>query len=201
MSTLLVQSAPTWDFEIDLPENVRFTPTAFKELCSKNRDLQAELSQDGNLIIMAPTGGSSGWRNSKLTYQLEAWIMIHQDGVAFDSSTVFQLPNGAMRGPDAAWVRSERWEALSVDEQDGFPPLCPDFVLELRSKTDSLTKLEAKMEEYLANGAVLGFLIDPQQGRAHVYRPGKAPEVLTQPEALSGDPELPGLEFQLAKLW
>ena len=176
---------------------MRFTPAEFKELCSKNRELQAELSADGNLTIMAPTGGSSGWRNSELSTDLTLWVREHSSGVAFDSSTVFQLPNGAMRGPDAAWIRSDRWEALTADEQDGFPPLCPDFVIEVRSKTDSLTKLEAKMDEYISNGALLGFLIDPIKGCAHVYRPGKAPVVLEQPDELSADPELPGLVIHL----
>ena len=106
-----------------------------------------------------------------------------------------------MRGPDAAWIRSHRWEALTAEEQDGFPPLCPDFVIELRSKTDSLANRQAKMEEYLANGALLGFLIDPWKKTVHVYRPNQSPEILPKPEQLNGDPELPGLVIDLTKIW
>ena len=179
---------------------MKFSQADFVELCSNNRDLQAELSCSGDLILIAPTGGSSGWRISKLTFQLEAWTQKQGEGMAFDSSTVFQLPNGAMRGPDAAWVSSARWEALSVEEQDGFPPLCPDFVIELRSKSDRLANLQAKMEEYMSNGALLGFLIDPLEGNAHVYRPHQEPEALSQPTSLSGDPELPGLVIELARI-
>lgn len=202
MSTLIVQSVPDWQPDaIELPDSMRVTPEQFVEICDRNRDLSIELSHHGDLIIMAPTGGTSGWRNSKLTYQLEAWVDESGDGMAFDSSTVFQLPNGAMRGPDAAWIRSEHWEVLTEAERDGFPPLCPDFVIELRSKSDRLKPLQAKMEEYLSNGALLGFLIDPTEQKAHIYRPQVAPEILTKPESLSGDPELPGLSIHLAKLW
>ncbi|MDA0812284.1 MAG: Uma2 family endonuclease [Verrucomicrobia bacterium] len=179
---------------------MRITPAAFKELCSRNQNLHAELSSDGKLTYMAPTGGNSGWRNSKLTHQIEAWTEL-ADGIAFDSSTVFSLPNGAMRSPDAAWVRSDRWEALTAEEQDGFPPLCPEFVVELRSMTDRLASRQAKMEEFIANGAVLGFLIDPKDGCAHIYRPGTTPQSLIRPDALSGDPELPGLVIDLTRIW
>ncbi len=202
MSTLIVQSIPDWQPEaIELPDSMRITPAQFAEICARNTDLSVELSHQGDLIIRAPTGGTSGWRNSEISTALAIWVRQVGKGRAFDSSTVFHIPNGAMRGLDAAWVRSERWDVLTDSERDGFPPLCPDFVIELRSMTDRLKPLQAKMEEHLANGASLGFLIDPTEQTVHVYRAQSAPEILDQPDSISGDPELPGLSIQLSKLW
>src|SRR4028118_138390 len=161
---------------------------AFYEFCRLNPDLSLELTSEGDLIIMPPTGGKTGKQNLKLSVRLGNWAEGDGTGQSFDSSTVFTLPNGAKRSPDFAWVRNERWDALTEDEQERFPPLCPDFVVELRSRTDTLKNLRRKMEEYMANGAQLGWLIDPQERRVHVYRPGAAVEELNDPRAVSGEP-------------
>lgn len=179
----------------------KMTAQEFFEFCQLNRDLRLELTSEGDLIIMPPTGGKSGRRNSKLNLRLAAWTEKDGTGQAFDSSTVFTLPNGAKRSPDFAWVGNERWDALTEDEQEQFPPLCPDFVVELRSRTDTLKNLRQKMEEYTANGAQLGWLIDPQERRVYVYRPGAAVEELEDPRAVSGEPLLRGLELQLREIW
>ena len=149
---------------------------------------------------MPPTGGRTGRRNSRITQRLMNWSD-NAGGVAFDSSTCFTLPNGAKRSPDAAWVTSERWAALSEREQESFPPLCPDFVLELRSPTDSLNVLEAKLTEYITSGARLGWLLDPQTRRVHIYRPGQAAEVLENPDVVSGEDVLKGFELQVLEVW
>jgi Uma2 family endonuclease len=179
----------------------KMTAQEFFEFCQLNRDLRLELTSEGDLIIMPPTGGKSGRRNSKLNLRLAAWTEKDGTGQAFDSSTVFTLPNGAKRSPDFAWIVNERWNALTEDEQEQFPPLCPDFVVELRSRTDTLKNLRQKMEEYTANGAQLGWLIDPQERRVYVYRPGAAVEELEDPRAVSGEPLLRGLELQLREIW
>ncbi len=179
----------------------KMTAQEFFEFCQLNRDLRLELTSEGDLIIMPPTGGKSGRRNSKLNLRLAAWTEKDGTGQAFDSSTVFTLPNGAKRSPDFAWVGNERWDALTEEEQEQFPPLCPDFVVELRSRTDTLKNLRQKMEEYTANGAQLGWLIDPQERRVYVYRPGAAVEELEDPRAVSGEPLLRGLELQLREIW
>ena len=173
----------------------------FFEFCQLNRDLRFERTCDGDLVIMAPTGGRTGQRNFLLTALFGAWVEADGSGVGFDSSTGFTLPNGAKRSPDLAWVKRSRWEALSNEEQTEFPPLCPDFVAELRSASDSLPSLQAKMQEYIENGAQLGWLIDPEEKRVYVYQPGVAVESLDEPDALSGEPILPGLRLPIAKLW
>ncbi|HEX8128295.1 MAG TPA: Uma2 family endonuclease [Pyrinomonadaceae bacterium] len=173
----------------------------FYELCQLNPDLSLELTSEGDLIIMPPTGGKTGKRNSKLNVRLGTWTEKDGTGQAFDSSTVFALPNGAKRSPDFAWVSNERWDALTEEEQERFPPLCPDFVVELRSRTDTLKNLREKMAEYMANGAQLGWLIDPLERRVYVYRPGAAVEQLDDPRAISGEPLLRGLELALQEIW
>lgn len=173
----------------------------FYEFCQLNPDLSLELTSEGDLIIMPPTGGKTGKRNSKLNLRLGTWAEKDATGQAFDSSTVFALPNGAKRSPDFAWVSNNRWDALTEEEQERFPPLCPDFVVELRSRTDALTNLRQKMEEYMANGAQLGWLIDPQERCVYVYHPGAAAERLDDPRSISGEPVLRGLELELQELW
>jgi Uma2 family endonuclease len=173
----------------------------FYEFCQLNPDLSLELTSEGDLIIMPPTGGKTGKRNSKLNLRLGTWTEKDGTGQAFDSSTVFALPNGAKRSPDFAWVSNERWDALTEEEQEQFPPLCPDFVVELRSRTDTLKNLRQKMEEYMANGAQLGWLIDPQERRVYVYRPGAPAEQLDDPRAIFGEPLLRGLELELQEIW
>jgi Uma2 family endonuclease len=171
------------------------------EMCQANRALRIERSAEGELLIMPPTGGATGNRNFVLTGQLAAWAAQDGSGIGFDSSTGFLLPNGAERSPDAAWVRRERWDALTSAERERFPPLCPDFVVELRSATDQVDELHAKLQEYLANGASLGWLIDPYTARVYVYRLGRPVEQLDAPEKVAGDPVLPGFTLRRDAIW
>lgn len=173
----------------------------FYEFCQLNPDLSLELTSEGDLIIMPPTGGKTGARNAILGARLTIWALENKDGRSFDSSTVFTLPNGAKRSPDFAWVSNKRWNALTEEEQERFPPLCPDFVVELRSRTDALKNLRQKMNEYIANGAQLGWLIDPQERRVYIYRPGAAVEELNAPQTISGEPLLRGLSLDLEEIF
>lgn len=182
---------------LNLHPVLKLTDEQFYQLCQNNRDLRLERTATGELVIMPPTGGSTGNRNIKITAQLENWSSQTDLGLAFDSSTGFRLPNGADRSPDAAWVLRERWEALTSEQQTQFVPLCPDFVVELRSATDSLTTLQNKMQEYMENGARLGWLIDPQTQQVEVYRAGQPKEILQNPETLSGEDVLPGFVLNL----
>ncbi|MEM9450727.1 MAG: Uma2 family endonuclease, partial [Cyanobacteria bacterium P01_E01_bin.6] len=171
-------------------------------LAAANRDLRFERTATGELIVNPPTGGGSGKRNAKIITQLGIWGEANEQlGEYFDSSTGFKLPNGANRSPDASWVRRDRWEALTQDEQEGFVPLCPDFVVELRSQTDSLKDLRPKMQEYMENGSQLGWLIDPQNKQVEIYRSGQAVEVLENPSTLSGEAILPGFTLSLKRIW
>jgi Uma2 family endonuclease len=173
----------------------------FVDLALANRDLQLERTATGELIIMPPTGSYTGNKNFDIAGQLWLWNRQYKLGKAFDSSTGFHLPNGADRSPDVAWVKQEKWDALSLEQQESFAPICPDFVLELRSKTDSLEKLQAKMREYIENGASLGWLIDRKNQRVEIYRPGKDVEVLDRPVSLSGEDVLPGFVLELTEVW
>jgi Uma2 family endonuclease len=173
----------------------------FYQFCQENPSWAIERSASGEILVMAPTGAETGERNFDLLGQLWLWAKRDGRGKGFDSSTGFTLPNGAVRSPDAAWVLNQRWEALSPEARRGFAPLCPDFVLELRSATDLLATLQAKLDEYMANGAQLGWLLDPVERRAYVYRPGEAVTVLDAPPTLSGEPVLKGLVMDLSDLW
>jgi Uma2 family endonuclease len=194
------------DFVISLPENVaecvitplhRLTDNEFWQFCSNNRDLRIEMTSEGQVIIMLPVGGEGSSRNFNLTTEFGAWVKQDKTGIGFDSSGGFKLPNKAKRSPDAAWVKRERWEALSEQDRQKLVPLCPDFVVELRSFTDRLKKLQSKMEEYIECGAQLGWLIDPQEKKVHVYRPGVPVEVLDNPKEISGEPLLKGFILKL----
>lgn len=173
----------------------------FTELCRLNPELQIERTSEGELVIMAPTGGKTGRRNLKLIVSFGVWAEMDGTGQSFDSSTLFSLPNGARRSPDLSWIRNERWNALTLEQQEQFPPLCPDFVVELRSRTDSLAELKTKMEEYIANGAILGWLVDPLERTVHIYRCGVAFEILNNPATVSGDPLLKGFVLDVQALW
>lgn len=189
---------------LTVPSDValQVTPAQFAALVVANRDLRLERTATGHLIVNPPTGGETGRRNFNLTAQLGMWFEANESlGIAFDSSTGFELPNGANRSPDAAWVRQDRWTALSADQREGFVPLCPDFVIELRSKTDKLKVLQAKIQEYLDNGTQLGWLIDPTHEQVAVYRAGQAVEVLKRPMTLSGEAVLPGFTLSLKRIW
>jgi Uma2 family endonuclease len=173
----------------------------FFELAQLNRDLRMELTARGELILALPTGGETGQRNSEITMQLALWAKRDGRGTTFDSSTGFRLPNGAVRSPDASWVAKARLAALSDEQRQKFLPLCPDFVIELRSPTDRLTVLREKMQEYLDNGAQLGLLLDPEQRRVYVYRAGAEVEELTGAETISAEPVLPGFALDLREIW
>ena len=177
------------------------TAEQFEQLCIKYRDLRLELTSTGELIAMPPTGSRTGKRNFDLTYQLGAWCREHSIGVCFGPDAGFTLPNGAIRAPDASWVRGEKWDSLTEQQQDSFAPICPDFVVELRSKTDRLPVLFNKMAEYIANGASLGWLVDPSTRRIYIYRPDVEVIVLDNPDSVSGEPLLPGFTLQTAVLW
>lgn len=169
--------------------------------CQINRDLQIERTADGDVIIMAPEGGTSGKGGSKLNAAFENWAERDGSGEVFGSSTGFILPNHAMRSPDVAWIRNERLDALTDEEWKKFLPLCPDFVLELRSPSDPLRRLQRKMEEYCQNGAQLGWLLDPVSKSVHIYRPDAAPEILENPQTVSGEPLLRNFLLDLPKIW
>ena len=179
----------------------KITDEDFYELCQANPEWRIERTSEGDVIIMPPTGGETGKRNFALSVQFGMWAAADGTGVGFDSSTAFSLPNGAKRSPDLAWVKLSRWNALTEKQRREFPPLCPDFVVELRSESDSLDSLQAKMREYLENGAALGWLIDPSTKTVHVYRAGRDPECLTEAATISGDPLLRGFVLRLNELW
>lgn len=189
------------------PQRFEFRPTeafseeAFFQFCQRNRDLRLERTSNGTIIVMPPTGGVTGHRNSKITAQLDRWAEADGSGVAFDSSTGFTLPNGSTRSPDAAWVRQERLASLSPEQKERFLPLCPDSAIELRSPSDTLPSLLDKMAEYVANGLQLGWLIDPIEERAYVFRPEQPRTTLDAPTALDGPPVLPGFTLELAPIW
>ena len=188
-------------FVVHLRPHVDLTDDQLLDLCRRNPELRFERTADGELIIMPPVGGESGRRNSGLNALLWNWARRDGTGIAFDSSTGFVLPNGAMRSPDAAWVRRPRWDALGPAERERFLPLCPDFVTEVRSASDRLAEVQEKMREYLDNGAELGWLIDPYSRSVFVYRPGTEVEELRDPERVSGDPTLPGFLLDLGEVF
>jgi len=179
----------------------RLSEQEFFDFCQWNSFWRIELTADGDLIVMPPAGTETGNENFNLSTLFGIWVRENGTGLGFDSSTGFTLPNGAMRSPDVAWIRRERWERVPADERKRFAPICPDFVVELRSPTDTLKMLQEKLEEYIANGAQLGWLIDPLQRKVYVYRPGVEMVVLEDPKEISGDPDLPGFVLELAEVW
>ncbi len=194
--------AKTLSLELPSELVLQVSQEQFETLAAVNRDLRLERTAEGELIVNPPTGGESGRRNLSISTQLGNWFEAHEElGEAFDSSTGFRLPNGADRSPDASWVSRERWESLTPQQRRGFVPLCPDFALELRSESDSLPKLQAKMREYIDNGSRMGWLIDPQNRRVEIYCPGKEVEVLENPSNLSGEDILPEFVLNLRRVW
>lgn len=173
----------------------------FYEFCQLNREWRIERTTEGDLLFMAPAGGETGYRNILLATALATWALQDGTGVPFDSSTGFTLPNGAIRSPDVAWVKRSRLASLTPEQKRKFLPLCPDFVIELRSPSDNLKTVQDKMREYLDNGTLLGWLIDPVDRRVYVYRPGAAMECLDNPVTVSGDPELPSFVLDLKAIW
>jgi len=186
---------------LNLPRSLAMTSEQFWEICQINRDWRLERTRDGDVVVMPPTGALTGKRNVKLSAQVSGWADRDGSGVAFDSSTGFELPNGAVRSPDVAWVARTRLVGVTRADMERFLPLCPDFVIELRSPTDKLSVLQQKLEEYMANGAVLGWLVDPVDRRVYVYRPTQPVQCLENPSSLSGESVLHGLSVDLTPIW
>lgn len=200
MTTLLIQTENT-PLTVNFPAIVKMTQTQFYEFCQANQELRIERTAQGEVLIMPPAFSDTGNRNFNIAAQLWVWTEQNGTGIGFDSSAGFTLPNGATRSPDASWIRLERWNALTASEKASFAPICPDFVIELRSASDTLISLQTKMQEYIDNGASLGWLIDRKNRQVYIYRPDRSPEVLEQPELVTGDPELPGFGLKMAKIW
>ncbi len=200
MTTLLIQTDNT-PLTVNFPAIVKMTQAQFYEFCQANQELRIERTAQGEVIIMPPAFSDTGNRNFNIAAQLGVWTEQNETGIGFDSSAGFTLPNGATRSPDASWIRLNRWNALTAAEQSSFAPICPDFVIELRSASDTLISLQTKMQEYINNGASLGWLIDRKNRQVYIYRPDRSPEVLEQPELVTGDPELPGFALKMAKIW
>jgi Uma2 family endonuclease len=187
-------------FPVDL-STLKLTDEQFYQLCVTNPEQPLELTAQGVLIVMSPVGGESGKREFRLSGQLFTWNESSELGEAFSSSTIFKLPLGSKRSPDVAWIERSRWDAITSEEREKFPPLAPDFVIELRSRTDNLSDLQEKMAEYQANGVRLGWLINPQQQQVEIYRLGQAVEVIQSPLTLNGESVLPGFTLDLRKIW
>jgi Uma2 family endonuclease len=178
-------------------KNVDLTDEQFYQLCQVNENWRLEQTAQGELLIMPPVGAISGNRESEFNADVVIWNRQTQLGKVFSSSTIFTLPNGSKRSPDVAWIANDRWEALTLEEQEKFSPICPDFVIELRSRTDSFNKLQEKMQEYLNSGLRLGWLIDPQNQQVEIYRQNQAKEIRGLPTTLSGENILPGFSLDL----
>jgi Uma2 family endonuclease len=186
---------------IDLTPVLQLSREQFYELCKANPEAKLERSATGELIVMSPTGGETGYFNFVLAGQLYLWNQNTKLGIAFDSSTGFALPNNADRSPDVAWIKLERWQQLTPKERRGFIPLCPDFVIELLSYSDAWQSTAKKMVEYQSNGCRLGWLIDPYDRKVGIYRLGQPVEILSAPDRLSGEDVLPGFVLDLRFLW
>jgi Uma2 family endonuclease len=178
---------------------LHLTEAQFYALCRSNEALRFELTEQGELVVMAPVGGESGNREAGLNAKVWIWNEQTQLGQVFSSSTIFQLPSGAKRSPDVAWVAQARWLSLTPEQREKFPPIAPDFVIELRSKTDDLETLRAKMREYLDNGVRLCWLLNPQDQQVEIYQVGSAAKTLGLPAQLSGEDVLPGFILNLSQ--
>jgi Uma2 family endonuclease len=200
MTKLLIENDST-PITVNFPSLLQMTNEQFYEFCQANGDLRIERTASGEVIIMPPAFSDTGNRNFNIAAQLGYWTEEDGTGIGFDSSTGFTLPNGAMRSPDASWIELERWNALTDAQKASFAPICPNFVIELRSSSDSLTKLQDKMQEYIDNGASLGWLIDRKHRQVYIYRPFQKPEIWDNPPAVNGEPELPGFVLQMSKIW
>jgi Uma2 family endonuclease len=188
-------------YTIDLNPFIELTDDQFFQLCRNHPDIKFERSAKGELIIMPPTGGETGNRNVEIASEVVIWNRRAKLGIVFDSSTGFNLPNGGNRAPDVAWVRQDRWDELTPEQKEKFPPIAPDFVVELMSPSDRLSDVQAKMQEYLNSGVRLGWLIDRTTRRVEIYRLGQAVEVLEAPQTLSGEYVLPRFVLSLSIVW
>ena len=199
--TIAILQAPDIRLEVDLRPIPDLSEADFVMLCQANPELRLERTAKGEILIMPPEGGESGYRGQTVGSQLFNWAKRDGRGVVFGSSTGFRLPNGATRSPDAAWVLRSRLSLLSPEQKREFLPLCPDVAIEVRSPTDRMPDLREKMDEYIANGMQLGWLIDPDTRTVYVYRPGLPVEQIDHPPRLASDPELPGLVLELGDVW
>lgn len=200
MTTLRIQTEST-PLTVEFPAMMPMNEAEFLEFCLANRDLRIERTANGEVIVMPPAFSDTGNRNFNIAVQLGSWAEQDGSGLGFDSSAGFTLPNGATRSPDASWIELERWNALTEAQKASFAPICPDFVIELRSASDSLSSLKDKMLEYAENGAMLAWLIDRQNRQVTIYRPNQMPKILDHPETVSGDPVLPGFVLQMTKIY
>jgi Uma2 family endonuclease len=186
---------------INLNPIIQLTDNQFYQLCRENPEIKFERNAKGELLIMPPTGGETGNRNIEIASDFVFWNRQTKLGICFDSSTCFKLPNGANRSPDVAWIRQERWDALTPEQKEKFPPIAPDFVLELMSPSDTLRETQEKMQEYIANGVKLGWLINPKMRQVEIYRLGKPIQILESPQQLSGEDVLPAFILNLSIIW
>ncbi|MEH2359800.1 Uma2 family endonuclease [Nostoc sp.] len=187
---------------LQIPSSMQMTDEQFFDFCQVNRDLRIERNKLGELVIMPPTGSETGNREGNISGQLWVWSEQDGTGITFSSSTGFKLSTGAERSPDASWIKLERWNALSPEQQRKFAPICPDFVVELKSPSDNLQTLKEKMEEYMNEpGIHLGWLIDRKQRKVYIYRPGLPEECLDNPATISGESVLPGFILNMSKVW
>ena len=186
---------------LDLRPDLTLTDQAFEQLCHSNPDLRLERTAQGELIAMATSGSETGYYNSDISGQLWQWNRKLQQGITFDSSSGFTLPNRAIRSPDAAWIEKSRWQAIPAEQRRKFAPICPDFVIELKSPSDDLSVLQGKLEEYRDNGVRLGWLIDPENYQVFCYRPQRAVEIFDNPRNLSGEDVLVGFVLDLQVIW
>ena len=207
MSVVLIENSPlTYDFapvmEFDFGKALRkMNDDEFFEFCRRNSYWRIEMDKHGEIIIMPPTGTETGRKNFKLVIEFGNWVKEDGTGEGFESSTGFRLPNGAKRSPDLSWIKLERWEKIPKAKRKKIASICPDFVVELRSESDSLNKLQAKMTEYIKNGASLGWLIDATKKRVYVYRPNTETQILDNPKEVSGEPLLKGFTLNLKEIW
>ncbi len=201
MTTTLRIQTETTPLTVSLPTAAPMTRDEFYAFCQANRDLCIERTATGDVVIMPPAFSDTGNRNFNLAASLWIWTQQDATGLGFDSSSGFTLSNGATRSPGAAWIKLERWNTLTEEEKASFAPISPDFVIERRSASDTLTGLQTKMQEYMDNGVSLGWLIDRKNHTVYVYRPNQASQILENPDAVSGDPELPGFTLPMAQVW
>jgi Uma2 family endonuclease len=192
----------TLTYQLNMAALGGFTDEQFFNFCQQNQGLQLERNSKGQIIIMAPTGSDTSKTNATLVGILWAWNVINESGEVFDSNGGFRLPDTSIKAADVAWLRKDRWAKLSQAEKEKFAPICPDFVLELRSKNDKLEDIKIKMQEWIANGCLLAWLIDPQEQKVHIYRPYQMPEIVVGfQNKISGEEVLKGFELDLSKVW
>jgi Uma2 family endonuclease len=189
------------NFPLILRPSRPFDNDELLEFCAANDSLRIERNPAGELIVMTPAGGKTGNREGFLFRELDFWVEQQQRGIAFNSNTGFSLPDGSVRAPDAAWLSSDKWNSLTSEQQSRFLPFCPEFVIELRPPSDSLTEIETKMSDWMANGAHLGWLIDPQRRLAMIYRPNQEPATLLQPEFVHGEGPIAGFSLKMLRFW